>query len=473
MGPEPAKLSPIAVRLCIFLSQFIILQHTSPPHTTLLIMKQSKRLLTTLKLFVTPFDALVLSTATLLILLINFYENPVDVVSDDGLTTDYLSAIFQKSKNSFSIQIICVMILFKIFTKIGVFFHELGHYFFGRLAGFSIYSIELGIGEVVSEFRLNKTAIFFLSRQAGGLARPYPTDALYDRKKQIIFTIGGALVNLSFVLLGVWLFTSVDSYWPKFLLLCFLLANLLLVIIALWPRQFSRDGQDLSTDGLLILNYIFKWKNRDETSESDSASGLDLYQKIYDAQRLQLEKKYSDALLIFESIEADDSSLALVVRLNIALINLMLGNLEKALKLVNFTAEERQQFTPQALNILAWILLVQFTEESIAASLETAQRAYTQEKGDVALNGTYGCVLVATGHYREGAILLYDRAETKRKEGKPTVDQLFYGYACQQLQQSHLGDKEWTFVLENYEALPTDERMLFERAVREWNIVTG
>jgi hypothetical protein len=260
--------------------------------------------------------------------------------------------------------------------------HELGHAFVGRVAGFKIFAVEIGIGPYVLEFkrfgirwRLKKTPV-------GGRAYGLPLDIRGFRLKQTLFVLGGPAVNAILFLLA-WKCRWLDVMLGQTRLSGFLPMQFLLVMNAaalignLTPQRTSSAEGRLPNDG---LNIWLTWKQTPQTIAAIKAAYYSFEaekcrrdHKLGEARRwldeglrefpashtltlacatyLVFENKLDEArqaLVGLRTMLADDKALFPLLLNNIAYVDALIGSSE--------LLAEADDYSQQALRTIPWLV---------------------------------------------------------------------------------------------------------------------
>ncbi len=156
------------------------------------------------------------------------------------------------------------LFLIDVFLVLAIVPHELGHAIVGRLLGWRVFVVSVGIGKQILKFRLSGTIFVFNVLPIGGLTQSAPEDARWYRTKRFLMVLAGPAVNaaIAAVILSIWWvpWHEVGFYWglPRPARLC-VWANLLVVVHNLWPHR-TKSGID--SDGAQLIK-TFSKKNED------------------------------------------------------------------------------------------------------------------------------------------------------------------------------------------------------------------
>lgn len=156
------------------------------------------------------------------------------------------------------------LFLIDLFLILSVVPHELGHALAGRLVGWRVFAVVIGVGKQVFKFRLFGIVFSFHLLPVAGITRAMPLDVRWFRFKRFVYIFAGPAVNAAIVMV---IFLLWREEWREFGLfglpeparLC-LWANLWVVVVNLWPHQSKT--LNLGTDGKQLLK-LFSRKQAD------------------------------------------------------------------------------------------------------------------------------------------------------------------------------------------------------------------
>lgn len=152
---------------------------------------------------------------------------------------------------------------FDLFNVLTIVPHELGHAFVARMLGLRVFKIIVGTGRPWFRTRLFGIATEFKMLLLGGLAFAAHRRVAGYRWRQFLFVMGGPAVNLG--LIGVALFAKpAGTVWDFAALRegfvplqVFFYANMVVLLVNLWPRMIQTDVGPLASDGKLLFRAVF------------------------------------------------------------------------------------------------------------------------------------------------------------------------------------------------------------------------
>lgn len=303
--------------------------------------------------------------------------------------------------------------------------HELGHALTAKLMGFRVFFIVVGFGKRIGRKKLLGFNIEFRTVPLSGATVTAPLDEKFLRLKYAAVLLAGPLIN---VILGMAAWSLIEQgvlrvpIQPLSLenaplalfkvfgtglapLHMFLLANLLLVAVNLWPRHISTALGKVPSDGLALVTLPFLPRKKIETflaayylygvsdlhGKKDHAAaqrcceeGLKRFPE--NQQLLSFKgvnflalRKFPEARECFAKLlerPAQDPMSRLVLLNNLAYANHLIGGVE--------LLKEADQHSKYAMEQCPWVPL---------------------------FKGTRGCVLIELNQIEEGISLLLDAME--------------------------------------------------------------
>ena len=147
------------------------------------------------------------------------------------------------------------LFLINLFLVLTIIPHELGHVIVGRLVGWRVFSVVIGVGKRIFKFRYRGIIFSFHSLPVCGLAQVVPVDARGFHWKRFLVFLAGPAVNaaLAAIALGLWWnewrYAGLMSL-PRTVLF-FVWANFWVAAANLWP--FQSKHLNLPSDGKQLL----------------------------------------------------------------------------------------------------------------------------------------------------------------------------------------------------------------------------
>src|SRR5258706_5729874 len=287
--------------------------------------------------------------------------------------------------------------------------HELGHASVAALLRFRIFSIRIGFGKQLFETRRLGFLLTLNTFPSIGLTLATPRSKSWWRLQRWAFIFAGPATQLIFLTIcyiasarSFYLGYSLPKIFTQFAPLeSFLVANLFLFLLSIYPRRIKHALGTAYTDGYQLLRIPFSKKN--------DFDAVKLVLPRLEALEFMRNGEYSEAMKIYNAEFAktpDDNSL----RHDMAIANLQNGEYEKSRELFMELLDSEELNKPVLHNILlnniAWVSAVVGKKEWIEQADEFSNEAYNSAPNFALFIGTRGTVLVRLGKYKDGIILL-------------------------------------------------------------------
>ncbi|MDF1812767.1 MAG: site-2 protease family protein [Verrucomicrobiales bacterium] len=153
--------------------------------------------------------------------------------------------------------------LFQVSLLLTIFPHEMCHALAARWMGYRVFRILIGYGKSLYSGKLFGFRFDLNSVPCGGMVIACPVDGGNFRLKSFLFAASGPFANLLLCVLVI-PFIGAENYWnwgefttgpvPA---KAFLLANLFVLLVNLWPMKVPTPFGDMDSDGRRILEAIF------------------------------------------------------------------------------------------------------------------------------------------------------------------------------------------------------------------------
>ncbi len=274
--------------------------------------------------------------------------------------------------------------------------HELGHAVVGRVVGFRVLRITVGVGASVVDARLGSTRIDIRSLPVGGLTVGTTSARRALRLRLWLFTAGGPAATIAVTAVAWKLMLDQGESRAAFVLAAFTWAGVATAVTNLVPHRTgtnTSDGWKLLTTPFASPAQLDRLVDGSEVTEMvERLNGGDLDEAVTRA-RAQAEQHP-------ELVERQLALAAVLLRAErwadaAETMREQLGTLE-------LDADQRALH----LNNLAWAdLMIGDTELLPEADVASAQ-AYATQPWRHAIRGTRGSVLVELGELTEGIELL-------------------------------------------------------------------
>ena len=158
--------------------------------------------------------------------------------------------------------------------------HEGGHFLAGKLAGWRISEVRLGIGRALRSVRYGETTwSFCLNPLSGGSVHGKPRNGHSSRFGEFCFTAGGPLATTTLLAFLIWArvslgpFLASASFQAQFAWGVLRLATLLQSITltsSLLPWRFKVNGELVESDGLAMWNLLLHRRSPTAVRECSS-----------------------------------------------------------------------------------------------------------------------------------------------------------------------------------------------------------
>jgi tetratricopeptide (TPR) repeat protein len=304
---------------------------------------------------------------------------------------------------SFAGHFLTAIFLINLFLILSIIPHELGHAGVARLLGWRVFQIVIGVGKTIYRRTFCGIIFDFHWLPIGGITQLMPVDVRWLRVKRFFIVLAGPMVNAVFAFAALLIYRgnwhSFDLFALPRELHFFVMANLWVLVINLWPIQFKAFG--LPSDGKQLLQMLsFRKKDQEEL----------------------LVMRYALEALLRREYQGDldgardwcDKGLAMFPE-NLHLLNisgiLWLDQMDydRAREIfIKLLAREddaaRTRYT--ILNNIAYADALTNKPEWLPEADAYSKQAYTALPWVPAFVGTRGTVLVAMGQFEEGIKLL-------------------------------------------------------------------
>lgn len=296
--------------------------------------------------------------------------------------------------------------LCEVFIWLAIVPHELAHAVVGRAVGMKVFRIYLGSGKTWFTSRVAGFDCEFKPLPTGGLVVAAHRTLDHLRARHFAFVLAGPAANF-LMAAAVWLFSSSGTLWRLSSMengfapgQAFFYANLLVLLLNLWPKDTATILGPLPTDGKQLFQIA-----------SLPAAKLDAYHTagfLMETSLLHQQGDYRKALTCVEAGLALYPENEMLLHWK-GLLSLELGNYDDArlcflnlLEGSNIPAMAR----PIILNNVAYADALLDREDLHEEADSFSQEAMAAMSWVPAVRGTRGTVLVAMGQIEEGLLLL-------------------------------------------------------------------
>ncbi|MGA2174147.1 MAG: site-2 protease family protein [Verrucomicrobiota bacterium] len=307
--------------------------------------------------------------------------------------------------------------------------HEMGHAAAGTLAGHRMFSIEIGKGATVLEFKWLGVRWRFRTILFGGIVRALPKRRNCYRVKQSLFILGGPVATVLLALIA-WKFLWVDKLLEPSPIAGFgpmgiiLLSNSLLLAFSLWPhRGISAHGK-IPNDALLLWQ---TWR-QDRAKIAATFS----YSYLFEADECCRDRKFTDAQKwLGEGLCAFPGNHLLAFSAATTLIfENKLDEARNALRALLTELADDPNLFPLLLNNIAYVDALLGRPELLPEADDFSRRALESAPWTVYFKGTRGIVLVELGRFEEGVALLEDALRKHPEKWGKAINACYLGIAA-------------------------------------------
>lgn len=370
-----------------------------------------------------------------------------------------LVGVFLKSTGTDGSGLIALSLLM-FCIPIGVVLHEIGHLFFASMVGGNPRRMIFGVGHEITRFSVGKLKVLINGRINNG--RVMATFDTFQKPawRYAVFVLGGPLTNL----IVFFLIVSFFEFEPRVLSTrdgvdlpsMFALTNGLMAVINLVPFFTRRFGLRLPSDGMLLIQIVFKGKY---SASIDSAS---LLMDAFDSYEV---RNYDQAIKQYRQFLDLNPDYVGIAKLNMAVSYFKQGQTDNALELLSALeasndSEFMKQYDTFVYNAMGWIYL---TVGDLAQAERYSAKARAVDSSFVHAKTTRGCVLIAMGQFDEGIALAASNFDFGfvNSDTLSTAPYLMLAYHIK-------GDRSTSakyrqFLEENISEMSVDEKQSYER----------
>ena len=274
--------------------------------------------------------------------------------------------------------------------------HELGHALVGKLTGFHVLRITVGVGSPLVERRVGSTSIDIRAFPVGGLTYGTTSARRALRTRLWLFAAGGPAATIAVTVVAWRLALAFSGTWAGAVLAAFTFAGVVLALGNLFP--YRSGGQ--TTDGWKLLTTPFM--SRSELDQMVAQSGA--VEVVEHLRRGDHDDALSRArAMVDESPDSVESRTALAVVLLRAERWAEAGDeIRDQLATLDLDDDKRTLH----LNNLAWADLMTGDPSLLDEADRASAEAFASQPWRHAIRGTRGSVLVERGELTQGIELL-------------------------------------------------------------------
>ena len=312
--------------------------------------------------------------------------------------------------------------LILLFTGLFIFPHELGHVLAARLLGMKIYSVEIGVGKKLMGWKWFDATWNLHAIPSGGFVRTAETDNYRPWKSFLMILAGpgaNAMLILALLLAGPDHLTIGDGAAEGAVIgYDLLFANLMLLVVSLWPYRIDSPLGKIPNDGMKLLSIIRS------VADPDEAERRHWYVVAGEEMRAGNYQIAIRAYYEILRIDAFDTH----AKLSLASAQLLYREIEEArkiylelLELPDLVGEDRAAI----LNQLAFTNLLTRKERLLDEARHYVNEALAFDPDEGLFNGTLGSILVMQNKMEEGAVFLRKSIDLLIRPEDKAIDLFF------------------------------------------------
>lgn len=301
---------------------------------------------------------------------------------------------------TYFIKYLIAFFLIYIWVYLSIFFHEMGHFIFAKIAGMSPYLVKIGVGKKLFKIRIFNALFEFYCVPYGGMTYAEFFSLKWIKLKLIFFLFGGSFVNFILLVTAI----NIAKVTENVLLIVPIYVEFIILSFNLITLRVKVNGIDHPNDGKQIILAIFT-----------------NYKKIFD----NVFEEYKKALLRYESNENKlaknflSNDIRILQRFIRAEEQLEQGYVTEAIRrFLEILDFERISDLEKAfiLDHLACIVTINGYKKYLNDADKWSQEALRLASYSKTLKGTRGAILIELGRYDEGKQWLLPLTEPDNEE---------------------------------------------------------
>lgn len=335
-------------------------------------------------------------------------------------------------------RILTTLFLVDVFLILSIVPHELGHAIAGRVAGWRVFAVVVGVGKQLFKFRMFGILFSFHWLPVAGITQVVPMTSRWFRLKRFCVYLAGPVVNAAIALIPFFIWFDAWHQWgfiglPRAARLC-VWANFWVMAYNLWPHQSKM--LNMATDGKQLLKTFSRKKVDIE----------ELLAMRYALEATMRRDEYKD---FAGALDWCNQGLALFPQ-NVHLLNvsgilcLDAGDYSRAREifLQLLPGQSKPNVTRyMILNNIAYADALIGTSELLQEADAYSREAYEGGRWAAPIIGTRGTVLVATGQLEPGIRLLQESLEKSWTPRSKAENACHLAIACARLGRHEDGSK--------------------------------
>jgi len=335
--------------------------------------------------------------------------------------------------------------------------HELGHALAALAVGMRVFTVTVGwSGRILLVAQVFGYDFVFRSIPLGGSAHIGPKSVRFARLRYFIAVLGGPLANLLLIVLALWLIDDSSrediTYWA---LAAFIYGNIIKLALGLFPRKVRHERRRIPNDGLILLQ-IFRMSR----TSIDAWHSTTFY---YEALEALERGNVSDARRwLANGVEAyPDNSWSESMQASILTHEHKYREARDIYLAILSRPESKPEFQSQLWNGIAWLDLRIDDPTLLEEADQFSRRAIEDDPWSSLVRGTRGSVLIELGQIDEGYPLVEQAFQENDRDAK-ALNACYLAIA--ESRQGGIRNARW-FINEAKKRDPNCP--LLERAMRE------
>lgn len=290
-------------------------------------------------------------------------------------------------------------------TLVGLMAHEAAHALTAVALGLRVWRIELGVGQRWSGFRLGCIQVNLRRLPTMGLVVIEPTIGAWAAIRMGAAILAGPMINLLLAWAAWRCIVAVETaalpeIWRVFAG-CFLIAQLVMAVVNLWPQLIGDGGLQLPSDGKSLWQLARDGGKIHRDNRHQLARTIELHERM----------SRNENTTVLKLIEAapHDAADRLALEINATVVLIRLGRFGEAYDTGTrlLAGNDLEPITKAVIqNNTAWAGLLDGRRDQIDAFTGYVEAALINLPGHFALLGTRAACAIANGDTEQGRRLI-------------------------------------------------------------------